>query len=334
MTLGLTTAVQAADVSFYGVIDTAVQSYDNGESRLTRSANNLYQISRVGIRGREDLGDGLRAQFQLESQLNPSTGSVGSTTTATNEVFNREAWVGLGHQQFGDVRLGRTDVTMASELDIWTSPSKTLGTNPVNRVALEQGIDQKSTIKYVSPTVKGFTLQVGHHTGNDTGTTVDNNASGTGTSLQFEQGPVKLGVGYHKLEANATADSRDAWSVAGAYDFGIAVVQASYVRGDNSTTGKVTSESGVVQVAIPVTARLRAHVIGTTATDGSQSTENRGYGGTLAATYAFSKRTLVYVAYTQVHNQANSRMYMTGTSLPTAGGLDTSATSMGISMTF
>ena len=61
-----------AGVTIYGVVDTGVEYITNvgpsGESLTRMPTNTAYSASRLGIRGTEDLGDGLRALFTLESQ--------------------------------------------------------------------------------------------------------------------------------------------------------------------------------------------------------------------------------------------------------------------------
>ena len=57
----------------------------------------------MGLRGREDLGDGWSARFQLENGFDPSTGRQADDRS----LFNYGAWVGLGHDDLGELRLGR-----------------------------------------------------------------------------------------------------------------------------------------------------------------------------------------------------------------------------------
>ena len=62
--------------------------------------------SRFGLRGTEDLGGGLKANFQLESQVKVDDGTGGNNSGAL--VFNRNTFVGLeGH--WGEVKLGNHD---------------------------------------------------------------------------------------------------------------------------------------------------------------------------------------------------------------------------------
>lgn len=94
-------AAQAqSQVSLFGVIDTAISRYSvSGATKLTEMDTDGLTSSRIGFRGTEDLGGGLRATFWIEGALAGDTG-------ATALTFERRATVGL-MGPWGEVRLGR-----------------------------------------------------------------------------------------------------------------------------------------------------------------------------------------------------------------------------------
>jgi len=103
----LPAAAQAqATVSIYGSIDAGLRYQTNtdaaGRGKLTMSSGNFYS-NRLGFRGAEDLGNGLKARFQLESGFNAKTGALDNTN---NVLFNRTAAVGLGGK-WGYIDVGR-----------------------------------------------------------------------------------------------------------------------------------------------------------------------------------------------------------------------------------
>jgi len=332
--MAMTGAAAAQNVSVYGVIDTGFQNHNNGTETYSRAADNALATSRLGFRGSEDLGGGLKANFQLEGQLNPSTGSMGSTTVTANEVFNREAWVGISGG-LGEIRMGRQDVTYAQDIDIGTSQFGNFGNRAINGTAIELGTDQKNVVKYVSPTVGGFSLQLGFGSANAAGATTDTAGDQKGAAVSFNKGPVKLFAGVHKTDATATAGERDFTAYGGSYDFGFASVGATYAEGDVNNTNGAKNKSTQGSVRVPLAAGLALHGVYAIAKDGAQSTDGEGTGYTLGVTKALSKRTTLYAAYTAVDNQANARMYMAGqVAAPATAGLDTKTTSVGISHTF
>jgi predicted porin len=104
------------NVTLYGSIDAGLRRVNKvdaaGDSRWTFGAptnvatgsgsNGTYQSNRVGFKGVEDLGGGLNAHFTLESGFNSGNGQL----DATNSLFNRSAFVGLGGA-WGALDLGR-----------------------------------------------------------------------------------------------------------------------------------------------------------------------------------------------------------------------------------
>lgn len=104
-----------AQVQVYGVVDIALSSY-RGEGNGTRTSltSGGNQASRIGFRGREDLGDGMYTGFDLEAGINADSGT-GQPTSTNNRpsgitkgaiTFNRKSYVYVGGP-FGTVRLGR-----------------------------------------------------------------------------------------------------------------------------------------------------------------------------------------------------------------------------------
>jgi len=326
----LATTVNAQGVSIYGIMDTAIQNYDAGTTTITRAGDNLLATSRLGFRGTEDLGGGLKANFQLEGKLTPSTGTFGSSTT--NQMFDREAWVGISGG-FGDIRMGRQDVSYAQDIDTGLSQAGNFGNFAVNGTDFQLGADQSSVIKYTTPTLGGFTAQVGRAT-NAAGATTDAQADQTSAHVKFEKGALRLHAGYQKTDGATAAAERDFTAYGVSYDLG--PVAVSYVRGegDVSTTGTVKSKGQVASVKVPLSNGFAAHGVYATTKDGSQAANGEGKGYTVALTKAMSKRTTLYAAYTAVDNEASSSMAMTGVTAPASAGLDTRATTVGISHVF
>jgi predicted porin len=328
-------AATAQNVSVYGVIDTGFQNHNNGTETYSRAADNSLATSRLGFRGTEDLGGGLKANFMLEGQLNPSVGSIGSTTVAANEIFNREAWVGISSATLGEIRVGRQDVSGAQDLDAWTSQFANFGNRAVNGTAIELGSDQKNVVKYISPKVGGFYLQAGFGSANAAGATTDTAGDQQGAVIGFDYGKLKLFAGTHKTDATSSATSKDFVAYGAAYDFGFASAGINYAEGDVNNTNSAKNKSTQGSVRVPLAAGLALHGVYAIAKDGAQSADGEGKGYTVGVTKALSKRTTLYAAYTAVDNQANAKMYMAGqVAAPATAGLDTKTTSVGISHTF
>src|SRR5438105_14201470 len=89
-----------ADVTVFGFLEAQV-----GRETQASRATKLYDMggSRLGFKGDEDLGGGLKASFYLEHRLNPDDGTVGGGAT----FWKGGSWVGLSSATAGSVKLGR-----------------------------------------------------------------------------------------------------------------------------------------------------------------------------------------------------------------------------------
>nr|WP_254504267.1 porin [Duganella vulcania] len=95
-------AAAQSGVSVYGVVDLAVVS-DRDSGKAATGVNSGQQTaSRLGLKGNEDLGGGMRASFVVESQIEADTGNP----SFAGRPFGSQSWVGLSGA-FGSVKLGR-----------------------------------------------------------------------------------------------------------------------------------------------------------------------------------------------------------------------------------
>lgn len=332
MTLAaLATTASAQDVTVYGVIDQSVQSYDNGSTTLTRIKDGVLQTSRLGFRGSEDLGGGLKANFLLEGMITASTGTVGTSTT--NQFFNRHSWVGLSGD-FGEVRLGRGDVTGAQDVDFYTSQFYNLGfigSSGTNSVEL--GNDQNNVVQYRTPTFGGFVAHLGYASGNGNTSTTEQNADQQSIYVGYRSGNLGLHSGWQKNDGATSVEQRDFWAVGASYDFGFASVGLAHAAGDTSTTGDVDSKATTASVKVPMAAGIDFHASYQQADDGELA-NSKGKAYNVGLVKNLSKRTKLYAIYTTVDNDSNAKFANVVTSAPATGGVDTKAYNFGISHAF
>ena len=99
-------AAAQSSVTIYGRVDTGIVTgkFDSTGNR-TLVQSGPYTASRLGFRGTEDLGGGLRASFGLEAGLNIDTGTGGATGGGLN--FNRGSQVALASDSWGEFALGK-----------------------------------------------------------------------------------------------------------------------------------------------------------------------------------------------------------------------------------
>lgn len=97
----------AQSVTMYGVVDTGVEFVNNvgaaGNSVVRMNTLTGTVPSRWGLRGTEDLGNGLKSVFVLEGGFAPDSGNANQG----GRLFGRQALVGLQSNQWGQISFGR-----------------------------------------------------------------------------------------------------------------------------------------------------------------------------------------------------------------------------------
>lgn len=159
-------AAQAGDVStIYGRINVAVESADlrsGAEARMSRLSN--YR-SVVGFRGTEDLGDGLKALWQLEGALSLDTG-FGSFTNRDTRVGLSGPW---GTAFVGVWTLPYTSATSsfdpfypttAGYMGLMGNGSAPTSDNVIDNSAFDRR--QRNVIQYWSPQLGGLSTRVAY----------------------------------------------------------------------------------------------------------------------------------------------------------------------------
>ncbi len=152
-------------VTLYGVADAFVQFLNNGGKQSWSQRSGGGVPSRFGIKGSEDLGGGLRAVFTLENGFNINNGTAFADTGA---MFYRQSWVGLAHEKYGTVSLGRQyqptfwvlypgDPFLANEvISLLAAAGNVVDRNTVGLQS--SGGRSSNSVVYRSPSLKGLQL--------------------------------------------------------------------------------------------------------------------------------------------------------------------------------
>jgi GBP family porin len=97
-------AAAQSSVTLYGVVDTFIQYLNNGGTHSISERSGGSTGSMVGLKGSEDLGNGLKAVFDLESGF---TANNGALFVDSSKLFVRQSWVGLASDDYGTLTFGR-----------------------------------------------------------------------------------------------------------------------------------------------------------------------------------------------------------------------------------
>ncbi|QVQ28381.1 porin [Achromobacter deleyi] len=144
---------QPGPVTLYGVVDLSLAGFSTQERGTALNMQSGVQSgSRWGLRGSEDLGNGLRANFQLESGILANNGK----SAQGGRLFGRAAWVGVSGG-FGDLRLGRqTSASSATLADFDAFLASYLITGAQTALLPYNANRADNTVAYWSPSAGGL----------------------------------------------------------------------------------------------------------------------------------------------------------------------------------
>ncbi|CAN5354586.1 porin [soil metagenome] len=252
-------------VTIYGLVDLGVSKLNNGTSFLTGLPVGLTGTpdtwnmrpstsSRLGFRGNEDLGGGLKANFSIEHRLDASTGTEQS---GQGGMWRGHSWVGLSSTTFGEVRLGRMQnpaLYVAQRGDPWSWDYNVGSVQVINRAGNGVTYAANSAL-YITPNFNGIQgmLQVGLGEGGVTAASPSGNTDRTlGANLTYLKGPWYAGVGYNEVRVQNSPNENKYLVVTGTYDFGPIKPILQYTTAKNVST--VTSKSYTVGATAPLAA--------------------------------------------------------------------------------
>lgn len=297
-------ALAQSSVVVYGVLDTYMAYTDaDGKGRMRSVDSGGYQASRVGFRGVEDLGGGLRASFQLENGFGSDTGAMHDGT----RLFNRQAWVGVGGG-FGELRFGRQNspkFLMIARLDPYGGATFASFLNNVS--AYTPRYD--NVIGYLSPALGPVKLQAYYSLGERSETS--RGLSTTMLAGEYEQGPLYLGISSSRQNSANHSVAIQSTFAGGSYDYGQGRVYLGAYRGNNLGASAVNNIAGSYYTALSLSATWRVGGGTTLGAGYGQARDGTGTGSdarqlSLVGMVDLSKRTMLYATYARLLNDAGA----------------------------
>ncbi len=367
------TALAQTNVTVYGLVDTAY-IYSSGSAGKVAPVYNAAGVllnpltagtkipgrntfsglaggggtagNRLGFKGEEALGNGLKAVFTLEYGLNIDDNSGVGNTGGLNA---RQQFVGLASAKFGTVALGRqyapgfdatanNDALEATDMSIQSSLSAIAG----DTITPNSAARFDNAITYTTPNWSGFTgkLIYGFGESNIGGTynsklnsTGDNGKAGLG--LNYANGPINIDAVYQSrlnavilsadvppryagalpvpapIKAPGSGDSINEWYLGGSYDFKVVKLYASYQALDNNNKiaydGIDDNNLWTVGISAPIGANSTLGLsYGKLSLDRRNSPDGDSWGAGVLYQYNLSKRTALYGMYSYFSNDKYS----------------------------
>lgn len=330
-------ALAQSSVTIYGIVDLGLLFQNNAAP--TVASPQVYSggiaPSIWGFRGSEDLGDGLKVNFNLESHFSADTGAQ------IGNLFRRQSNVGLYSASMGTLTLGKmygpavlafaaTDPRGLREnfsgLYSWAynSGALTTGNNGNNDV----GVFLQNAISY-SNTLGPVGLAVAYSVSETKGAVVSLGATYTG--------PVSLSAAYQTTNVPNTSDQQNAmYSLGAGYTMGQFTGKLNYFRGTNKDAALVeTSNVEVVGLGLdwklaPSNTVIFAIYHGKDKNDDTNKTTSY----VLSDEYALSKRTTLYATAAYVDASTGSNLLTTIVTGGTSANTNATLFNVGIKHSF
>ena len=298
-------AMAQSSVTLFGIVDAGVGRVSAGGTSVTGVTNSGLASSRLGFRGEEDLGGGLKAGFWLEGGMSNDTGTgQGGGAAGPGFEFKRRSTISL-MGGFGEVRLGR-ELTVGY---VNSTAADVFGDNGVgasigkNHFAGVIETRKGNGISYILPSnLGGFYGQVQYVFGEQlSNAAYDKAGDYLGARLGYRNGPLDTAVGFAKGRgASSAADDADQFNIFASYDLGVVKPFIGFNQEKNKAAVEVKYQSYLLGLTAPVgpgTVRVSYNDVDL------KNSGNDAQKFAIGYVYDLSKRTAIYGTYAHVKNK-------------------------------
>ncbi|MDH2918969.1 MAG: porin [Sideroxydans sp.] len=327
----------SANVSVYGVVDADVELVKSDKVAATAPGSRgrvTSNASRLGVKGEENVGNGLTAFFQAETRVNlmgnefATTSNAGGGTTQTNlGVFNGMRNSNLGLKgDFGTAFIGNWDTPFKvahNKVELFDNTSIATNTALLGAGPAKFNLRQNSSVQYWSPVMSGFQVKGAYSTVN---ATVENPTAGAGANAANNLGTpnlmsfsaaydqdgiyVALATEQHKnfsVTATTTGSKESANRLVAAYSLDAMQVGVTYESMTATTTAGVDTKKNTFALSGKYAMGANNFGLSYTQAGDNSGAANVNTGAkqiSLRYGYAMTKRSEVYGMYTQLANKA------------------------------
>ena len=291
-----------SSVTLFGIVDLSLNNIKNGSQTQKLMSSDQLNSNRIGFRGVEDLGGGMRAGFWIEGGMSPDTGGTGQN-------WQRRSTVSL-MGGFGEIRLGRDYLaTFSNRASFDPFGFNGLGHMGQTESVLGSGVDRvrsNNMIGYFLPAMGGVYGQVQVAAGEN----VQGNKF-VGARFGYAGGPVNVGASMGKhYKTGAMADDFTTANIGASFDLGFLKISGDYNKVDYGTSDQKNLMLGV---SVPFGAStLKASynkATGSIRTQNAAATLVQNQGAkhfALGYQYDLSKRTALYATIASLNNDGNT----------------------------
>jgi predicted porin len=329
--LALVSPLALSQVTVFGVLDTGLNrvSASGSGSRMSLSPDGNTS-GRLGFRGTEDMGGGLKAHFWLELAVGVDDGTSGGTSTTNKDslstggaTFGRRSTVAI-EGSFGELRLGRDYVPSFSNL---TTAMHPFGTNGVGSsghmfyqvnaggTTARTNVRASNALVYLLPANKaGFygsaMVALGEQS---SGAPTSDDGNHKGVRLGWRQGGLNMAVATGKT----TYATGDYTQTNAGINYQMGPAKLMLLWGENKV-GVTRTRATMVGTQWDLTAVTELRAAYTTLT--ASGVANDANHLALGVVHALSKRTALYANWARIDNEGVGVRFNVGLAPKTAGG--------------
>jgi predicted porin len=311
---------------------------DNDDDLVTGRDN----VSRVGVKGTEDLGNGLSAVWQAELQLN-TTGDGSPFTADNGSMAWRNTFAGLSGKTWGTLIAGRHDTPYklaTGKLDIFSDTAGDYNGTVGNVIGMNVAdLRADGTIAYITPNWSGFHAAIAYVDGAGLGT--DTEAEAWSVMGMYENGPLFLSAAYEDMDTDsfnlntplgvAVDPELQSWKIGAGFKFGNFQIGGLYenIELDADNADDIGRQDFYVNGQYTMGAIVLKAAWGY-ADEVEDIDDSDAMVWTVGADYNLSKRTKLFALYTMVDNEDNARYRTSTTGYARAEGEEQEVFSLGI----
>lgn len=286
-------ATAQSNVSVYGVVDMGlVREGGAPKGNVTTISSGVASGTRLGFKGAEDLGGGMKASFVLESGINADTGASGQGGL----LFGRQALVGLGGA-IGTVTLGRQYSPYYKALRDVGDPfgAVSLAGRAGNIMATNTRVN--NMLELTSATVAGMRVDLAYGAGEAAGDAARNRT--LGGALSYADRRLNVQLAFNQINNAAATDHVNNTLLAASFDAAVVTMHAAYAV--NRGAGKADSHDIVTGITLPI-AGDRLLFSAVYHDDRTPADRNALQWG-LGYSHPLSRRMDLYAAYATISNR-------------------------------
>jgi predicted porin len=333
---------QAQTAEVFGVLDIAyLVTSATGSPRVTSISTDSNTSSRLGFRGTEDLGGGMKASFWLESAISPDNGT-GSVTNTNNQstgqsslaagtqglTFGRRSTASLSDSKWGELRVGRDYVPSFNNLTVSMHPFGTNGVGnagqlfyPVaaNGTTARTSVRASNSIAYLTE-LNGFNVHAMYALGENSSDVYNpDDGKHTGIRLGYRNGPWNMAYATGTTKYTTAAKVANDYTQSNfALNYQMGAAKLMFLTNENKI-GATNTKTNMLGTQYNVaTGQFRFAYTTLKAT----GIANDATQFALGYVHELSKRTALFTNYSTVRNKGTGKQFNVGSGngVTTPGG--------------